>query len=91
MLFLPWKTDQNNVLQYIQMLKIFWFDLTLIFFPLSEEPRTNSISEVELSFSQMWLKALEQEPFLHLKWKYYIKHVQLLNLQMVVEEEANER
>lgn len=38
----------------------------------------------------MWLKALEQEPFLDLKWKYYIKHVHLLNFQMV-EEEANER
>lgn len=39
----------------------------------------------------MWLKALEQVTFLHLKWKYYIKYVQLLNLQMVVEEQTNER
>lgn len=45
MLFLLWKTDQNKVLQYIQM-------LLCLFFSLSEEPRTNSISEVELSFSQ---------------------------------------
>lgn len=39
----------------------------------------------------MWLKALEQITLLYLKWKYYIKHVQLLNLQRVVEEEGNER
>lgn len=48
----------------------------------------------------MWLKVLERQPFLPLKWKYGTKHVQLLNLQMVVEvekevvvveEEANER
>lgn len=37
----------------------------------------------------MWLKALEQVTFLHLK--YYIKYVQLLTLQMVVEEQSNER
>lgn len=39
----------------------------------------------------MWLKALEQITLLHLKWKYYIKYVHLLNLQRVVEEEGNER